>query len=781
MYSNSKIFTKWGLTFVSFIILALFFTGIIQYNHLTQCAEVLEDETIVRVRCRKIKIPFYKASLWMRIVNRKREITTLVIRWIIRTIFISAFTFILSANLVYGIPLYLLLLLHLNIQLIGIVIQNCTIKYCTFSISTLLEKVWIPLSFVFLILVVPSNVYAMSAEIKHNICDNINVVSQSLSSSPLPLLIKQMKDDGLWEIIISGNFKIKIDKKKPFDLDMIVVILRLLENAKTSKPAFTLQAITQSCGLNSRQAVDNRMKRYREAGNTLSGVAAPFFGRVWQVTEDVRKLIEDAWLENPFLTYKQLQEIIIDSGILKGKHRENIGLRTIREAFFCADLNKFRKAWLKLLVRGEQKVDQEYIIHQLYKIIDEYHGILDQHGLTRKSTKIRLESIKQLLSINSSEVTRKNNFKKGKLLEIQDYLKTGSVDNEDSGLPNVFAALRLYIQGTVSYETTGRMIGRCRSGVWYWVQRFGKVVIDIQHEILPLKNSGAIGIDEKWVKIPKSYSSTERNKGKKWRYVYFALDLNTYEILHSDVFLDNGNNSTRVFLSQLKCLGIKPEVIVTDGLASYESMIPEIYGKKIKHVLCRFHFLQNLHRKIDEGFRELGRDHVAARSLHDQAGALFKGNVQDKRTIKNRAQIILDKHEQFEILTPSIKGFFNALERDLPKILLAVGNPLIPTTNNATENLIRFFTRHYKTMAGFESIESARSYVALFSLFYRLRPFAEGKYAGYCPAEIAGHDLSQIPLFSLLNQPITIISSGSRTELSIGRSPPDNKTVMTAS
>ena len=36
--------------------------------------------------------------------------------------------------------------------------------------------------------------------------------------------------------------------------------------------------------------------------------------------------------------------------------------------------------------------------------------------------------------------------------------------------------------------------------------------------------SGVLGIDEKWVKIPKSFSDKERAEGKKWRYAFFAVD-----------------------------------------------------------------------------------------------------------------------------------------------------------------------------------------------------------------------------------------------------------------
>jgi hypothetical protein len=74
---------------------------------------------------------------------------------------------------------------------------------------------------------------------------------------------------------------------------------------------------------------------------------------------------------------------------------------------------------------------------------------------------------------------------------------------------------------------------------------------------------------------------------------------------------------------------------------------------------------------------------------------------------------------------------------------------LIPLTNNATERLIRRFDQHYQNFAGFNSVETARIYLHLFELMYRLTPFgreAQPHLRGRCPLELAGYDLSQVPL-----------------------------------
>jgi len=90
-----------------------------------------------------------------------------------------------------------------------------------------------------------------------------------------------------------------------------------------------------------------------------------------------------------------------------------------------------------------------------------------------------------------------------------------------------------------------------------------------------------------------------------------------------------------------------------------------------------------------------------------------------------------------------------------------VENPLIPLTNNTVELVIRRFDQHYQNMCGFDSIETARKYLHLFELTYRFTPFVQDNkkdrvrppdqsIGGKCPLELAGYDISQIPIAQIL-------------------------------
>jgi hypothetical protein len=65
---------------------------------------------------------------------------------------------------------------------------------------------------------------------------------------------------------------------------------------------------------------------------------------------------------------------------------------------------------------------------------------------------------------------------------------------------------------------------------------------------------------------------------------------------------------------------------------------------------------------------------------------------------------------------------------------------------------VRLFTQHYKTFCGFESIESARHYLAVFDKVYRFTPFsndAQERIRGKCPLELAGYEIKKLPMAQL--------------------------------
>ena len=70
-------------------------------------------------------------------------------------------------------------------------------------------------------------------------------------------------------------------------------------------------------------------------------------------------------------------------------------------------------------------------------------------------------------------------------------------------------------------------------------------------------------------------------------------------------------------------------------------------------------------------------------------------------------------------------------------------------TNNTTELVIRRFAQHYQNFCGFDRIETAQTYLAVFEWCYRFTPFtqdAQKRIRGKCPLELAGYDVSKVPM-----------------------------------
>jgi hypothetical protein len=83
----------------------------------------------------------------------------------------------------------------------------------------------------------------------------------------------------------------------------------------------------------------------------------------------------------------------------------------------------------------------------------------------------------------------------------------------------------------------------------------------------------------------------------------------------------------------------------------------------------------------------------------------------------------------------------------------ASSSPKQTTPSNWSREADRF-DQHYQNFCGFESIESAQLFLGVFEKLYRLTPFsddAQPKLRGKCPLELAGYDLSQLPLTTLCN------------------------------
>jgi transposase-like protein len=310
------------------------------------------------------------------------------------------------------------------------------------------------------------------------------------------------------------------------------------------------------------------------------------------------------------------------------------------------------------------------------------------------------------------------------------------------------AALQHYEWSHSVYRCTSQMLGVGKMTAYRWVSAFGYQWLPVAALFGVVRSSGVIGIDEKYVLVPKN--NKPESDMKRWMYVYLAVDSYTYDLLHVEIYAYNTQHSARAFLLALRAKGYHPRVIVTDLRADYRDVIAQVFPKATHHE-CIFHALQDVHKHLKEAY---GADyaekqpHVAA--LRDDINRIF--DARTKRTAWRRYEAVLAQREAFVSQTPEAAAVFDFLERHWPTLVNAIESQHIPATNNATEEVIRIFNQHYKTFCGFESIETARVYLAVFEKVYRFTPFsddAQERIRGKCPLELAGYEVRKLPMAHL--------------------------------
>lgn len=309
-------------------------------------------------------------------------------------------------------------------------------------------------------------------------------------------------------------------------------------------------------------------------------------------------------------------------------------------------------------------------------------------------------------------------------------------------------ALQMYAWGYSTYRRTGQALGVTSFTVYRWVSAWGYELLPVAALFGLVKSSGVVGVDEKYVLVPKN--DKPAGKMRRWMYVYLAVDVYTYDLLHLAIYPNNDQTTALTFLFALRAKGYRPRVIVTDLRRDYGADIAQVFPQATHHE-CIFHALQD----ISDLCRHIyGTDYA---QTQPQVEVLRLAIVQTfqaktKRTAQKRYEAVLTLREQFVRDNSEAAAIFNFLERHWPTLVNAIESDLIPRTNNTVELVIRRFDQHYQNFCGFDSIDTAHLFLAVFEKLYRFTPFsadAQPGIRGKCPLELAGYDISQLPMTSL--------------------------------
>ena len=315
----------------------------------------------------------------------------------------------------------------------------------------------------------------------------------------------------------------------------------------------------------------------------------------------------------------------------------------------------------------------------------------------------------------------------------------------------VIWGVMVYVRMRTTYCLAADAVGVSHVTLWRWAMAVGEQSLPVAALFGVVHSSGVVGVDEKWVLVPKN--DEPAGKRKRWMYVYMAVDVFTYDSLHIDIYPHNGKKEARAFLQALKAKNHRPRVIVTDMCQDYDEPIRVVFPRAVHHE-CVFHALQWAQRLVKDVYgNDYAETHPEAVTLEEQIYEIFEAET--RKTVNKRYRAVMASREQYVAQEPGAQRIFDFLERHYPKLVDAVENPLVPLTNDTVELVNRRFDQHYQNTCGFDGIETARKYLHLFELTYRFTPFAKDNrpvkgrkldIRGKCPLELAGYDISQMPI-----------------------------------
>ena len=156
-------------------------------------------------------------------------------------------------------------------------------------------------------------------------------------------------------------------------------------------------------------------------------------------------------------------------------------------------------------------------------------------------------------------------------------------------------AIQMYAWSYSTYRRTGSALGVASLTAWRWVSAWGYDLLPVAALFGLVKSSGVVGVDEKYVLVPKN--DKPAGAMRRWMYVYLAVDVWTYDLLHIAIYAYNNDDSAQAFLLALRAKGYHPQVIVTDLRQDYGPVIERVFPQAVQH-LCVFHALQDVQKHI---------------------------------------------------------------------------------------------------------------------------------------------------------------------------------------
>jgi len=561
----------------------------------------------------------------------------------------------------------------------------------------------------------------------------------------------QLKEERL-EICLPDGTSLCLPARSSDDQRLAMLLAHMLTNSN-GRPLFSFERIAKTFGKKAKQNASQHMRALNRAQGSLAKMLISGRPGRHRLTHPVlERSLASFWQRDPLASLEQFHQWLCQHPLPDGLPTPSLE-ELKRITYLPGNLVTVHRTLNQKLSRSEQSYSLRNgaLVAQLFEIVEAQDKALVAAGTAPFPRSGLVSKAACLLEKPSLAHNRVSTA----LIRVLEPLTSPPDEKEAQALISTvgmdqvapFHYAALYCCLRMSFGRIATLMGRSKSVIYRSMRNFARAIEDLDLFDPSVHFSGYLGLDEKWLKIPKSYTESERKKGKKWRYAHFAVDLRTGDLLHVDVYEASSSVHTKAFLMSLRARGIRPRVVVTDLWSAYDDILKEVFGQRLIHHHCLFHHLQAVHRQLTKKCGKRWRKSKVLRDFAHQIDAIYQ--CKDRRTAKTRLKAIEDFRPTLEIHHPEALPLLELLVQRFPKVSNALGSSVIPMTNNITERTIRDFNRHYKDMAGLESIASARVQLRLYRFFYRLTPQRERvnpAERGLCPLELAGFQVRGSPI-----------------------------------
>ena len=486
-----------------------------------------------------------------------------------------------------------------------------------------------------------------------------------------------------------------------------LVFLRWLLD-ENGKHIFTHQELSKVVDSQKRQASSGHVERFRECDSDF----LHFLTRKRKVDLQVVAAVTQELLHDPLAELGELQQ-----RVNARLGRDDLSCVNINVALEQIPYHTVRDAIRKQIASGKAHYQEEHLLQEM---------------MTSASRSASCMSIGEKAGIQAPEV---EGMQVSDPTSIRHLVTPGfCVSSIANPLRWIIFCLVLYYHG-MPLSVLGSWFGVHKTTILR--RMLGLVLVlwpIIYRWILDNVKAQRVYIDEKWLKI----------RGK-WLYWFVVLDTETGLPVLAALLPSTGKWACRWIGVMLIRIGKIPRVIITDGLPGYSHVIHAmaLVGRKVKHILCHFHYQQGITRWLKKRFHD--KDEIAARKK--KMKRVLQTN--DKRTVRRRLRKLRESSEEL-----GISEWVEQTEQKLPKLLPSVGSICIPRTTNAIERFFRAFNQFYKKRCGFFTVVSAKRELILFLVMY---VFIRQPESGKAPIESIMPDATEMPLYKMINDPLRTV------------------------